>query len=261
MLFRSPLFLKTVYGAGYNLSIVTDDVSESHQLDIQNQITNYIKSQVNDITIKKQTGKEIVYSISKNQAKDLKNLLISLDKKKQELKIQSYGMATNSLEDIFLQVAESDEKIDHHKKIVLELPHNNQDETSFDDLDLDRYSIVNEIEDSCWYNFGIQFGAIFMKRLYIMMRAWGILLIEIIIPILLVAFGLLLTKIRLFYDSDPRWFDLSIYNTAQSIFLNSKDISQSSLIINQFTDHLDSGLEVISQEITFANNNDDLIRF
>jgi ATP-binding cassette subfamily A (ABC1) protein 3 len=247
----TPLFLKTVYGAGYNLTVSCEDAPESKLSGIQSKITDHLQKSTKEISVKKAKGKEIVYFLPNNQAKDLKELFTDLDKNLKTLNIQSYAIATNSLEEIFLQVASEDEVVESHKqKYAIEMPMNEQELTS-NNSELESYSIANDAKDSCCSSFGTHFMAIIMKRIYLTYRNWGSLIIDIVVPVLLVLLGLILTLISLYYDSDPRWLSGNLYPTPQSILLNSAD--SSNVNTNSFTQYFGSYLRPSDHSITFAN--------
>jgi len=250
----SPLFLKTVYGAGYNLTVVCKDAPEENLSTMQNEITTHLQNSAKEITVKKAKGKEIIYFLPNNKAKDLKELFVNLDKNLKTLNIQSYGIATNSLEEIFLQVVSEDEMVESRKqKYEIEIPMKHQELTS-SNSELESYTIANDLENSCCTNFATHFVAILMKRVYLTYRNWGSLIIDILVPVLLVLLGLILTLVKLYYDSDPRWFFGNVYPIPQSVLLNSMD--SSSVSTNSFTQYFEYYLQPSGHSITFANTAD-----
>lgn len=250
----TPLFLKTVYGAGYNLTVVCEDAPQEVQSTMQGNITTHLQSLAKDITVKKVKGKEITYFLSKSQAKDLKELFTDLDRNLRSLKIQSYGIATNSLEEIFLQVASEDEIVEaRRQKYAIDMPANDQ-EVSSTNSELDNYTTANDTESSCFTNFTTHFTAITMKRLYLAFRNWGSLVIDILMPVLLILLGLILAQIHLYYDSDPRPFTSNIYPVPQSIAINSKD--NSGILTSSFAQYFDSNLQASDKDVTFAGTAD-----
>lgn len=249
----TPLFLKTVYGAGYNLNVVCEDIPQEVQSATQGNITSHLKSRAKDITVKKVKGKEITYFLPKSQAKDLKELFTDLDRNLRSLKIQSYGIATNSLEEIFLQVASEDEVVEARKqKYAIEMPIDQ--EASSTNSELDNYTIANDTESTWFSNFATHFTAIMMKRLCLAFRNWGSLIIDILMPVLLILLGLILAQIHLYYDSDPRSFSSDIFPTPQSVAINTKD--NSGVFTNSFAQYFNSNLEASDKEVTFAGTAD-----
>jgi ATP-binding cassette subfamily A (ABC1) protein 3 len=250
----TPLFLKTVYGAGYNLTIVCKDAPEENLTAMQNKITSHLQNSVKEITVKKAKGKEIIYFLPNGKVKDLKEFFLDLDKSLSTLSIQSYGISTNSLEEIFLQVASEDEMAEARKqKYEVAIPIKDQEATA-NNSELESYTIANDSESSCCASFATHFSAILMKRVYLTYRNWGSLIIDILVPVLLVLLGAILTLVKLFYDSDPRLFSGNIYPTPQTVFLNSMD--SSSVSTNSFPKYFESYLLPSDYSITFTSAND-----
>eukprot|EP00826_Nyctotherus_ovalis_P045315 TRINITY_DN49_c0_g1_i2.p1 TRINITY_DN49_c0_g1~~TRINITY_DN49_c0_g1_i2.p1 ORF type:complete len:1624 (+),score=501.10 TRINITY_DN49_c0_g1_i2:541-5412(+) len=250
----TPLFLKTVYGAGYNLTVVCKDAEQEKQSTVKDNITQYLKTKASDIAIKKAKGKEIIYFVPKSQAKDLKELFVDLDKNLKKLKIQSYGIATNSLEEIFLQVASEDEVAEINKqKYAIEMSYDEQEVTS-NSSELESYTIAKETDNSFCSNFATHFMAISMKRVYLTLRNWGSLVIDIAMPVLLILLGLILTLIHLYYDSDPRPFYNNLYPTHQPLLVNERD--SMGLYTTSFAQYTDSDFTFSNQQVSFANTAD-----
>eukprot|EP00831_Metopus_contortus_P036806 TRINITY_DN29056_c0_g1_i1.p2 TRINITY_DN29056_c0_g1~~TRINITY_DN29056_c0_g1_i1.p2 ORF type:complete len:867 (-),score=99.53 TRINITY_DN29056_c0_g1_i1:129-2729(-) len=98
-----PLFLKKKFNIGYNVTIVKGENAQSEQ------IKEFVKSYFPKATIPRDASKEISFHIPKAESKENDNFtsfLTDLDAKLSELQIDSYGMASSTLEDIFLQVAQ-----------------------------------------------------------------------------------------------------------------------------------------------------------
>jgi len=232
----SPLFLKFAYGTGYNLIVVHDETKDIEQT--QNNICEFIKRHIEGVSIRKKAGKETTYFLPKSQDNKLKDLFTDLDKNLHDLKIASYGMATNTLEDIFLRVAREDEG--EEQKLNPNM-HSLSINKEVESGNLETYTIMNEPEKSFWHNFNIHFAAIFLKRFLINRRNLGGVVMEILVPIILIIFGFALTRVRIIGSSNPRWFYDKIYGNPQSIIINTHsyvDNVPTSDLVEYFSDGL-----------------------
>ena len=221
----SPLFLKTAYEEGYNLVVVIEDnMLPEEDRKVQEVITGFISKSFTESKMRRVAGREITYYLPKKESKQFKEFFARLDTERENLRIKSYGVTTNSLEDIFLQVA----KEDSNEKGQAQL-----DEKQISDShgqsgtpsELDHYSIAAEPEISPFQRFIEHFVAILLKRIYITIRGFVALISEVIVPILLILLGLVFTMIPTYFDGSTRWFYPNAYSTPQSILVNSNGIN------------------------------------
>ena len=222
----SPLFLKGRFEVGYNVTMVMTDNTDTKVLN------NFVVSHFKDSRISREAARELTFHIPKSADNDFKSFFTELDAKKDELKIKSYGMASSTMEEIFLRVAkgefgskkdkdeeekkegpEEDNKV-INRKMSLSLPQSEEYKK------LEEYSIANEPEPTLCSVFPNHFRAIVLKRAIITMRTWLTLLIELLVPAALIIWGFGLTLISTYFNGPVRWFTPALFGTPQYIVYN-----------------------------------------
>jgi len=232
----SPLFLNSVYGAGYNLIVLNNSQENQSEND---KVTPFLKSIIPEIEIRRTAGKEVTYFLPKEKSDKFKSFFTALDANADNLNIKSYGMTTNTLEEIFLKVVkQAEEEQGKHVDSEIILENSN-----------DQYSISKDKGECCICALITQFWAVIMKRYYIASRSWATLIVEILLPILLMMFGFSITFIKFFYDGDARFFTPDQYKLPQTVFINTN-----SAMTNLFTKNFDAGLAAFPME--FSGNTD-----
>eukprot|EP01022_Parablepharisma_sp_SALTPOND_P033217 TRINITY_DN88309_c0_g1_i1.p1 TRINITY_DN88309_c0_g1~~TRINITY_DN88309_c0_g1_i1.p1 ORF type:complete len:1355 (+),score=109.74 TRINITY_DN88309_c0_g1_i1:227-4291(+) len=237
-----PLFLNSVYGVGYNLVIVKEDPEDQ---EVQKEITAFLKSKIEGIKLRRDTGKEITYFLPKEQAGHFKEFFLVLDSNLSRLKIQSYGMTTNTLEEVFLKVASGEADTQGQRF----MPYSQSESIHYTTDALDTYSIANEPEKSCFSSFCTDFSAIIMKRLYITLRNWPTLAVDILFPIAIIVLGFVITQIRFFYDGDTRWLTVNQYSLPQSVYINSNKIN-GGISVDDYTKYFEPGMVPVKYTVT-----------
>ncbi|XP_066919865.1 ATP-binding cassette sub-family A member 2-like [Clytia hemisphaerica] len=102
----SSLFLKTKFGDGYHLTL--DKEPESRVA--ANSITKFIKAYASNAQMICETKYEVSYILpdkGKGKKDVLKDLFASLEERKEELGIKSFGLQDTTLEEVFLKVTEA----------------------------------------------------------------------------------------------------------------------------------------------------------
>jgi len=248
----SPLFLKTSYGAGYNLIIDREEVPISEQQTTQDKITAFLNARIEGVKIRKEAGHEVTYFLPKEGARLFKKFFAELDANQKTLKIASYGMTTNTLEEIFLKVARGEDR--GNEAVGQKLNQLRYSESMAKDsikeehTELDQYCIANEPEKTGCESFSIHFGAIFYKRLLINMRNWMSVINELIVPIILILFGLAMTKIPMYFDSKTRWLNMDLYPTPQSAIINENGYS-GDLSFDDLTKCFDKNIHPVKYQV------------
>nr|QER78485.1 ATP-binding cassette transporter [Diaphorina citri] len=106
--YGTTLFLKKIYGAGYQLTFLTsDDIRVS-------AITDLIKSHVPDASLHNTQSSQITYTLPTQDTSPFPALFATLEEKKSALGISSIGIACTTIEEVFLKVGDlaSKEKIE-----------------------------------------------------------------------------------------------------------------------------------------------------
>eukprot|EP01022_Parablepharisma_sp_SALTPOND_P014471 TRINITY_DN1967_c0_g1_i1.p1 TRINITY_DN1967_c0_g1~~TRINITY_DN1967_c0_g1_i1.p1 ORF type:complete len:1683 (-),score=190.16 TRINITY_DN1967_c0_g1_i1:3454-8502(-) len=258
----SPLFLKTAYEAGYNLITVREEIqSQEEQVEVQDRITHYLKSKIEGIKIRKEAGREVTYFLPKNQSKKFKEFFGELDGNLATLRIQSYGVTTNTLEEIFLRVARGEDRGEGKGQKFASGMYSESIGKSgvVEHSELDKYSIANEPEKPFCHNFVVHFAAILLKRLYITMRNWGAMVNELVVPLILILFGLALTKVPMYFDGDARWFNTHVYDTPQTAVVNVGGISGAYNNIDDLTQYFEPGLDPLKYNVNSNNATENMV--
>jgi len=255
-----PLFLKTVYGAGYNLVICRKDGLKPEEAEkVQDNITNFLTSKLEGIKLRKEAGREVTYFMPKEYATQFKKFFADLDANKNNLQIESYGMTTNTLEEIFLRVARGEDKENRiqGQKITANMCSESIAKSRIipEHVALDSYSIVNEPEPSFWTAFTAHFTAIFIKRLLISIRNWGAIINELIVPIILILFGMILTKIPTFFDGDTRWLEPGAYELPQRVIINDNAYS-GNVNVDTLISYFDKDMPAIKYTVSGNTDNE-----
>jgi len=239
----SPLFLKSIYGAGYNLLVAHEKTQQLQEL--HENITSFVTNHIEGSHVRKEAEKEITYFLPRNQSPKFKNFFIELDKNLEKLKIESYGMRTNTMEEIFLKVAREDDGEREGQKLnpnMYSMSMSKSVAQTAEDKDLDTYSIANEDELPFFDKFVLHSSAILKKRWIINFRNIGTIITEILVPMILIVFGLALTKISTFEDSKARIFDHNAYGIDHYVIVNDRTPEGRST--NEFTKYFSGSIKL-----------------
>lgn len=67
------------------------------------QITQFIQQYVSNVILERESAAELVYGIQRGESAKVQNLINALDKEKQTVGINSYGLSMTTIEDVFLR--------------------------------------------------------------------------------------------------------------------------------------------------------------
>ena len=189
----SPLFLIEKYGRFMSLNVTKDEECDSEA------IIEFIKNNAKNIEYEA-LSEEIMFRIpiknEKNGKKndfDLKSFFTNLDNNIKKLRIKSYSVSMPTLEDVFLNVAAEDNnnsKSEEEKKLAKE-----NDKILYNSNLREDYTKQSK--------FVNDFKICMKRRFLITIRDVKGFLMEILCPIVLTLFGLLLSKIEIGYKSGP----------------------------------------------------------
>jgi ATP-binding cassette subfamily A (ABC1) protein 3 len=99
----SSLFLKQLYGTGYNLTCVKREQCNVTRLE------KYVKHYVKETKVLTNVGSEIVLQLPSHASSVFPDLLASLDQNMTGLGIAEYGISVTTLEEVFLRIASHDQ--------------------------------------------------------------------------------------------------------------------------------------------------------
>ena len=244
----TPLFLIERFGKYLSLNITKEEDADN------GKIINFVEKRANNIDYEI-LSEEILFRIPKsnyinsmNKDDNIENILVSddennlinkkeegnnklslskffeeLDSNLQALKIKSYSASMPTLEDVFLNVAQEDTKLENKKM--------SKQHRKFSSPDLDNDKILFETNFKEDYSssgkskFCNDFKACFHRRFLLTSRDLKGFLMEILCPILLVLIGLLVSKVELFSSSGPQKMDMGAIGKQTILYGGKHDVS------------------------------------
>jgi ATP-binding cassette, subfamily A (ABC1), member 3 len=93
----SPLFLKELFGSGYRLTL-----SKSNNFNEQ-LCVNILKDSMKNFKIESNIAAEICVAIPYDNSSFLPNLLLKIESEKDKIGIESYGISSSTIEEVFLK--------------------------------------------------------------------------------------------------------------------------------------------------------------
>lgn len=93
----SPLFLKELFGSGYRLTL-----SKKNNFDEQ-LCLKIFKDSLKNFKIESNIAAEICVAIPYDCSGSLPNLLLKIDNEKDKIGIESYGISSSTIEEVFLK--------------------------------------------------------------------------------------------------------------------------------------------------------------
>ena len=231
----SPLFLIEKYGKYMSLNILKDEYADDKK------IVEFVKTLAKNVEYEI-LSEEIMFripvrdnnNIDKKARKkvDIPKFFQVFDKNLNDLKIKSYSASMPTLEDVFLNVAAEDSrKINMEKEKEMEMEEEN-DKILFSSNLKEDYSQKSKFKNDFY---------ICMKRRYLITKrdVKGFLM-EILCPIILVLFGLLISKVEMTYHSAPYVIDIKITGKQNILF--------ASLTNNNIEDYFINDIDVVTSK-------------
>ena len=227
----SPLFLIEKYGKYMSLNVLKDDNADNKK------IVDFVSSLAENVEYEI-LSEEIMFRIpvkdDDNEEKklrkkvDIPKFFQQLDENIKELSIKSYSASMPTLEDVFLNVAAEDSKknnIQNKNELTVE---EENDKILFNSNLKEDYSQKSKFKNDFY---------ICMKRRYLITKrdVKGFLM-EIFCPIVLVLFGLLISKVEMTFKSKPYVIDISITGKQKILFAS---ITNSDNIEDYFINDID----------------------
>ena len=185
----SSLFLKSRFGIGYNLTLVTDLDQRKKAL-----LAELIMENVPRAEIVSEAGAEVAYRLPFEYKPNFPQLFEKLEERKPDLGVSSYGISLTTLEEVFLSVAKYEvSTTDNALEDKKEMHENDQVYTTMDDrqaflkgrnqLPLQNVSALSQILQLYW------------KRWVCAKRDMYGRFFEVLLPIIMVAMTLLILTI------------------------------------------------------------------
>ena len=257
----SPLFLIEKYGKFMSLNVTKEEDCDS------NTIIEFIKNNAEDIEYEA-LSEEIMFRIpikNENSGKktnfDLKSFFTKFDDNVKKLRIKSYSVSMPTLEDVFLNVAAED---NNNIKSKEELEQQQENDKILYNSNLREDYTKNS-------KFLNDFKISMKRRYLITIRDIKGFLMEILCPIILTLFGLLLSKIEIGYKSGPvevSFEELGKQNIIYSSYDNSINLNDfiledipstkiEGLTIDNFPDKKDAVKEYINKIYEIQKDTED----
>ena len=226
----SPVFLKNLYGIGYNLTIIKEDSEENPD------IFKTINGIVHGCKVLSEASANMVVQLPMEEVGKFKELCETLDLNRKKLKINNYGLSITSLEEVFLKVAQNRDIHDSGIKKEGEIENQKEKPHSFTLSDI-------RLKNKCQLFWG-QFVALFFKRINYMKRDWKTLLLEIVLPVFVMTVGIALLYATPIEDPPSLILNPSLYSSENEIHMRYSGQRAQDFILNGGgfeTEFFDSG--------------------
>ncbi|XP_032896611.1 ATP-binding cassette sub-family A member 3 [Amblyraja radiata] len=202
----SPLFLKSIYGAGYHMVIVKEPYCNV------DTITSLVKSFVPGATQQTNVGAELSYILPNESTHRFEALFSELEKKRGSLGIASYGASVTTMEEVFLRVGklvDSSMDIQAIQLPPLQYQHERRMSNWSTKVSGSQNGLMGSAEGNeqsqpidmpaVIPNTGItlflqQFRAMFMKRASYSWRNWKVISAQFMIPLIFAGCALIIAK-------------------------------------------------------------------
>ena len=266
----TPLFLIERFGKFMNLNITKEEGADN------DKIIDFIQKRAQNIEYEI-LSEEILFRIPKksekgnnndnltlsenssrkntaaNDSLDLTKFFNDLDKNLKNLGIKTYSASMPTLEDVFLNVAAEDAKLEN-KKLMEQLAEN---EAQNDKILFETDFRENYEEKSKFWN---DLKACFHRRFILTSRDMKGFLMEILCPILLVLVGLIVSQVDMIGESEPQVLNLAAIGKQKILYAKAgPSINFGSY--DDFSDKTNISYVDISSYITGSNDKDKIKSF
>ncbi|KAH8303634.1 hypothetical protein KR018_009186, partial [Drosophila ironensis] len=191
--------LKKLYGPGYQLVCIMQPGCDVATL------TMLVKRHVPDTHLERQLGSELTYRLPNRYSKRFAPLLKDLEDYSAELKLNGYGLSVASLEDVFMRVSSSGR-----------LPGGAEmtDKKGFTNLIFDMRTRDPRRSARC----GMLWQGLLMKKAYMTVRFFWIVLVIVILPIVVISLAILNSVgSSTYFQQPPLFISLEGYKTGYSV--------------------------------------------
>ena len=220
----SPLFLIEKYGKFMSLNVTKEENADNDKIiDFVTHLSDNIEYEA--------LSEEIMFRVpiknddnGKNKKVDLQSFFQFLDYNLNTLGIKSYSASMPTLEDVFLNVAAEDNKKSKEDKENDILDEERNDEILFNSNLREDYTMKSK--------FVNDFKICMKRRYLITMRDFKGILMELLCPVILVIFGLALSKIEIGYESGPVQPDMTEIGNQKIMFSSINNIDVEKYFIN-----------------------------
>ncbi|CAK1547174.1 unnamed protein product [Leptosia nina] len=183
----SPYFLKTHYGIGYTLVVVKN---EGFQLD---GCTELIRKYLPETVPKDDDAVEVTYRLPSSQRHVFEDMLKELEDNITSIHFKNYGLLATTLEDVFMSVGSDIEVSSMSDDTTIGDNSDDLKDNGFDSSSLEKLEKSQKTVTGCRLVW-IHVTAIWLKLWLVWTRSWGILLLQILVPILQITISLAITN-------------------------------------------------------------------
>ncbi|XP_047529226.1 phospholipid-transporting ATPase ABCA3-like [Vanessa atalanta] len=183
----SPYFLKQHYGVGYTLVIIK---KEQFQIEY---CTALISKYIPGTVIKEDRGIEVTYNLPNDYSHVFEDMLNDLEKKADIINFQDYGLVATTLEDVFMSVGSDVEIHSISEDTTITADASDGKASSADDLSLHHLDRSDESATG-FLLFWMHVSAVWFKLFLVWTRSWGILLLQILVPVIQINISLGILK-------------------------------------------------------------------
>ncbi|XP_068631847.1 phospholipid-transporting ATPase ABCA3-like [Battus philenor] len=178
----SPYFLKQHYGVGYTLVVVKND-------DFSPELcTEVINKYIPNTSIKEDRGREVTYALTNNYSYLFEDMLKDLENNANKIQIKNYGLVATTLEDVFMSVGsdvEVNSDIDDSATVTTTSVIEDMLKYEFGTASTD--CLDQKEEDVLGYKrVWLHTLAIWQKLWWIWTRSWGVLILQVLVPLLII---------------------------------------------------------------------------
>lgn len=208
--YGTSLFLKKLYGTGYQLNLLKEEGCNVTKL------TETIQRTIPEAKVKSEMGSLLCYMLPAEQTGIFPDLFDVLEREKQNLGISSIGVSITTLEEVFLRVGKEAE--------------DETDGQAFSESSVEYMKLTGSSEALTFKKkVGVtlmvqQFSALLMKRILFTYRKWLAFALQALIPIGMALLTILLSASTGSSSEPPRTMNLSDYGTTEVLYSTNPDL-------------------------------------
>ncbi|KAJ4448581.1 hypothetical protein ANN_10600 [Periplaneta americana] len=210
--YGTSLFLKKLYGTGYQLNLLKEEGCNVTKL------TETIQRTIPEAKVKSEMGSLLCYMLPAEQTGIFPDLFDVLEREKQNLGISSIGVSITTLEEVFLRLVVGKEAEDE------------TDGQAFSESSVEYMKLTGSSEALTFKKkVGVtlmvqQFSALLMKRILFTYRKWLAFALQALIPIGMALLTILLSASTGSSSEPPRTMNLSDYGTTEVLYSTNPDL-------------------------------------
>lgn len=209
----SSFFLKKRFNVGYRLVCVKQEQCNA------DDVTNLIYTTIPGAQAES-VANELVYKLPTKYTMKFQNMFEKLEAKQKQLKLRSFGISLNTLEEVFLKVSANSNTDQTAKKDNPPITATNDEKgTDIESMDAGATRSIS----CCLLVLISHWIAMFKKRCIFLKRNWIFYLLPNLILIIFTVSSLFAVKVLIKYITLPE-LDLSLKSYSKTVTMVSKDL-------------------------------------